>query len=774
MKKFLLLLIVFLALFSCSNDDPSSPEVKYGSLSGTVFKYGTDSVLAGVTVVLGNKSEVTDVAGKFLFSNLESGQKVTLTISKSGYQSTTYPATITADYQRNLSLCLLKYDCIPVAPQSDIDITVAATGNPSCFIPANTIVDENNNTPSSAVLNMTYAHNSDYQFNMANTDAYTADSAGTTVSLMPIAIVNFDFEESKGNLKFKTGKTASIAVELSKSSKSEVRLFYHTNGKFILSNDTLLYADGKLTAKVTTTGRWLFARVTENNLPQAFVSATPNNGTIETSFFFDARSSSDLDGDQLQARWCFNYQESQDSIAWNTNYSTDLTANWRYQSAGTYLVKVEIIDSKGGIAHAVVTVSAGNNLPQAVVTATPNNGTITTNFLLDARGSSDLDGDQLQARWCFDYQESQDSITWNTGYSTDLTANWQYQSAGTYLVKVEINDSKGGIAYAITEIMVTSGQSGDERVKIERDSSYTGNSWQETMKNTYHYNGNLGANFIGQVYYNGAYHDSLKGTVTYDVNNRPIHLEELHWDGTTFVSHSTVDRTYNSSGQLLKIISIDSEQGSPLWQKILYNYTGTVLDSAEFFNQPNKTEFKYQSYHFFYNADNRVSKAVVRNYYGSTTSQTEYRFFYNANGTIQMREHWSFMDNTYNKIAHTKFVYANSNLSYAETFQIINGSQEQLSERYEFSYSGNLLTNKKLLNNYTGALSVEQEHIYKYNSNGHLIHEQEKNPRYPMMDEIKAYSYENGLGNLSTLNADIEIAANLINPLNAIRPVPVK
>jgi len=81
-----------------------------------------------------------------------------------------------------------------------------------------------------------------------------------------------------------------------------------------------------------------------NTPPVAVFTAGDNIGTIETIFTFDATGSYDLEDDksELQIRW-----DWQDDGLWDTEFSTDKILEHGFGKEGFYIVKLEVMDTKG-------------------------------------------------------------------------------------------------------------------------------------------------------------------------------------------------------------------------------------------------------------------------------------------------------------------------------------------------------------------------------------------------------------------------------------------
>ena len=184
-------------------------------------------------------------------------------------------------------------------------------------------------------------------------------------------------------------------------------------------------------------------RVAPANIkPTAFFTVSPESGTIETVFRFDASLSSDPEDalELLQVRWDWN-----NDGAWDTEYRIEKTINKRFDVAGDYLVVLEVLDTEGfsNTFSQTVRVSNPNTPPKADFTITPSVGTVETLFLFDASISSDLEDqvEELQVRWDWDNDD-----VWDTDYTTEKTATRKFAQPGTYIVKVQVKDTGGLIA----------------------------------------------------------------------------------------------------------------------------------------------------------------------------------------------------------------------------------------------------------------------------------------------------------------------------------------
>lgn len=156
--------------------------------------------------------------------------------------------------------------------------------------------------------------------------------------------------------------------------------------------------------------------------------------------------------------------------------------------------------------------SSVNTEPTASFTVNPTSGTTATIFNFDASSSSDNEDatSELQVRWDWENDGSYD-----TNWSTDKTTTYQYSTAGTYTVKLEVKDS-GGLTHTTTKTVTVSNGGGGTGTVTDVDGNVyqtvqIGNQeWMaENLKVTRYRNGEAIPNVTGysewQGLINGAY-----------------------------------------------------------------------------------------------------------------------------------------------------------------------------------------------------------------------------------------------------------------------------
>jgi formylglycine-generating enzyme required for sulfatase activity len=191
----------------------------------------------------------------------------------------------------------------------------------------------------------------------------------------------------------------------------------------------------------------------QNTSPTASFVVTPESGTVQTVFQFDASGSADTEDSTsvLQVRW-----DWESDGTWDIGYSTAKSAMHQYATAGTKTVKLEVRDTEGlsDTETHTVTVTVPNTAPTACFAVDPAEGTTATTFGFDAGCCTDTEDlvSALEVRW-----DWEDDGTWDTGYSTAKSATHQYGTAGTKTIRVEVKDTGGLTGTTTRTVTVDSG-----------------------------------------------------------------------------------------------------------------------------------------------------------------------------------------------------------------------------------------------------------------------------------------------------------------------------
>ncbi|MBN2279952.1 MAG: gliding motility-associated C-terminal domain-containing protein [Candidatus Marinimicrobia bacterium] len=174
-----------------------------------------------------------------------------------------------------------------------------------------------------------------------------------------------------------------------------------------------------------------------NLLPIPDFLISPEFGSVDTIFTFDASVSSDPDNDddEMQFRWDLGNDGS-----WEQDFSTTATFSHQFADTGEYFIRLMVKDIDGETAEIVKNLYVIENpavKPTAVLNITPLAGTIETDFTLDISESHHAgeNDDDLVARWDWDNDGS-----WDTEFSTQKTFVKNYDTLGKYIIRVEVKD----------------------------------------------------------------------------------------------------------------------------------------------------------------------------------------------------------------------------------------------------------------------------------------------------------------------------------------------
>ena len=99
-----------------------------------------------------------------------------------------------------------------------------------------------------------------------------------------------------------------------------------------------------------------------NQPPRAVALATPTSGPAPLPVQYDARQSTDPDGDALTYAWDTDGDGAFDD-------STTALQRWTYGTPGTYAVGLKVTDSKGASSTDAVAITVGNSAPVATISS---------------------------------------------------------------------------------------------------------------------------------------------------------------------------------------------------------------------------------------------------------------------------------------------------------------------------------------------------------------------------------------------------------------------
>ena len=179
-----------------------------------------------------------------------------------------------------------------------------------------------------------------------------------------------------------------------------------------------------------------------NRPPTACFVITPQSGTTETVFEFDASCSSDPDpgdGPSLEVRWDFDG----DGV-FDTEFSRIRVAYHSYSVPGykTVVLEVKDPDSFSDQCSQRILVEEANEPPIACFAVSPESGDTSTEFSFDASCSTDPDGSDstLQFRWDW----TNDGV-FDTSFTTSKTSTHRFTAPGEKTELLQVKDEQGGV-----------------------------------------------------------------------------------------------------------------------------------------------------------------------------------------------------------------------------------------------------------------------------------------------------------------------------------------
>src|SRR2546427_620502 len=188
--------------------------------------------------------------------------------------------------------------------------------------------------------------------------------------------------------------------------------------------------------------------------PTARFTFAPPYPRGNSSVPFDASSSTDSDpGATLQARW-----DWEGDGVWDTPYSSTLTTQHAFTTAGAYLVKLEILDSNGlmaGIGQwvAVQNPGGGDKTPPQVSILSPSNATIVASANVTVTGVA-WDNVAIST-----IELSTDNTTWTPTSGTNSWSGSVLLKAGTNHIYARAIDTSGNVRTAVITVIAEQSQS---------------------------------------------------------------------------------------------------------------------------------------------------------------------------------------------------------------------------------------------------------------------------------------------------------------------------
>jgi PKD repeat protein len=180
----------------------------------------------------------------------------------------------------------------------------------------------------------------------------------------------------------------------------------------------------------------------KNEPPVARLKVTPSEGNSKTTFTMDASESSDNEdgSEQLQVRWDFESNPSDDANVGMGDWSHEKTTSHQYAAAGKYFVRLTVKDSQGlenSLLQEITIVA--NTPPKAVLIYQASQHDFFA-YEFDALSCKDKEDslDQLEVSWDFNGDGQ-----WDSEYSKKNQLTYRFPAPGVYNVILEVKDSGG-------------------------------------------------------------------------------------------------------------------------------------------------------------------------------------------------------------------------------------------------------------------------------------------------------------------------------------------
>ena len=268
---------------------------------------------------------------------------------------------------------------------------------------------------------------------------FPGQSASSTISLQSTGGFNGVVSLTAGSTPAGL-MTSGVPVSISGTQTSTCTMSGSTPGSYTVivtgTNGTLSH-----TASITVT-------VVAPGPPTARFTFAPPYPKVNNSVAFDASSSTDPDPSAtLQARW-----DWEGDGVWDTPLSSTLTIQHVFTSAGTYLVKLEIVDSHGLTASqgqwvAVQNPGGEDKIPPQVSILSPSNDTVIASANVTVTGIA-WDDVAISA-----IELSTDNTTWTPTSGTTSWSGSVLLEAGTNHIYARAIDTSGNVRTAVVTVI---------------------------------------------------------------------------------------------------------------------------------------------------------------------------------------------------------------------------------------------------------------------------------------------------------------------------------
>lgn len=212
------------------------------------------------------------------------------------------------------------------------------------------------------------------------------------------------------------------------------------------------------------------------NQPPTAALTGPSTGAAGAQLAFDARESSDPDGEIAAVAWSFGD---------GTSGSGDLVLK-TFNASGTYTVAVTVTDNDGATDSdsMAVTVTDRPNQPPTADAGGPYNGVQGREIMFSGGASSDADGAIVRYEWQFG--------DGRTGRGSPVSHT--YRAAGAYTVVLTVFDNQGAIGFDTASVHITTDPGGNQPPIAQANGPYSG-----AVKNPVLFNAGGSTDSDGQI-----------------------------------------------------------------------------------------------------------------------------------------------------------------------------------------------------------------------------------------------------------------------------------
>jgi hypothetical protein len=210
---------------------------------------------------------------------------------------------------------------------------------------------------------------------------------------------------------------------------------------------SLVVNDGKLNSEIVTT---TVTAAVANSAPVANAGAYQNvvAGTTTT---LDGSASSDANGDALTYKWIMISRPLNSTAALSSD--TAIKPTFVADRAGTYVLSLQVSDSKASSNLSYVTISAGAaNLAPVASAGTAQTVARGATVTLDGSASSDANGDTLIYTWTMTFRPATSSATLGAGTNL-VKPTFVADVAGVYVFTLMVYD--GSLNSNVATVAVT-------------------------------------------------------------------------------------------------------------------------------------------------------------------------------------------------------------------------------------------------------------------------------------------------------------------------------